>query len=52
MFKRQQKEPTYGKIVTVTERVLCLYCYWLCCVHIAVGLLVWYLKATEWINLR
>jgi len=44
MFKRQQNESTYGKSVTVTERVLCFYCYWLCCFHIAVGLLVWCLK--------
>ena len=44
MFKRQQKKPTYSKSVTVTERVLCFYCYWLCCVDIAVGLLVRSLK--------
>ena len=28
MFKRQQNESAYGKSVTVSERVLCLYCYW------------------------
>jgi hypothetical protein len=39
-FKMQQNESPYGKSVTVTERVLCLYCYWLCWVDIAVGLLV------------
>ena len=39
-FKRQQNESTYNKCMTVTERVLCFYCYWLCCVIIAVGLLV------------
>ena len=39
MFKRQQNESAYGKSVTVTERVLCFYCYWLCWVDIAVGLL-------------
>jgi hypothetical protein len=44
MFKRQQNESPYGKSVTVTERVLCFYCYWLCWVDIAVGLLVWCLK--------
>ena len=30
MFKSQQNESTYGKSVTVTERVLCFYCFWLC----------------------
>ena len=40
MFKRQQNELDYDNSVTVTERVLCFYCYWLCCVDIAVGLLV------------
>ena len=30
--------------MTVTERVLCFYCYWLCWVDIAVGLLVCCLK--------
>ena len=39
-LKRQQNELTYGKSVTITERVLCFYCYWLCWVDIAVGLLV------------
>jgi hypothetical protein len=40
MFKRQQNDSPYGVSVTVTERVLGFYCYWLCCVDIAVGLLV------------
>jgi len=44
MFKKQKNESTYGKNVTVTERVLYFYCYWLCCVDIAVGLFVWCLK--------
>ena len=44
IFKRQQNELTYGRIVTVTERVLCLYCYWLCWFDIAFGLLVWCLE--------
>jgi len=43
-FKRQLIESPYGKIVTVIERVLFCYCYWLCWVDIAVGLLVWCLK--------
>ena len=40
MFKRQQNESNYDKSVTVTERVSCFYCYWLCWVDITVGLLV------------
>ena len=39
-FNGQQNESTCGKSETVTGRVLCFYCYWLCLVDIAVGLLV------------
>ena len=42
--KRQENESPYGKSVTVTERVLCFDCYWLCWIDIAVGLLVCCLK--------
>jgi hypothetical protein len=44
VFKRQENESPYGKSVTVTETVLCLYCHWLRLADIAVGLLVWCLK--------
>ena len=37
MFKSQQIESTYGKSVSVPERVFCFYCYWLCWDDIAVG---------------
>jgi len=41
MFKRQQIESPYVKSVRVTDRILFFYCYWLFCIDIAVGFLVW-----------
>ena len=54
IFKRQQNELTYAKSVTVTERVLCFYCYWLVWIDIAVGLMVWCLKdrRMNWLTIK